>query len=131
MNKIFKDSTNKLLYSPMIAIYPTKINLYTEYIANVAKIFFKILNDNDIEYYLFAGSSIGLLRNSKSIPWVDDYDIIIFEKDMAKFQKIILILEKNLFFVKPVNLSIPILHISNKANTTFKHKFTNLNRPKI
>ncbi len=84
MNEIFNDISNNLLYSPMIGIYPSKLNLYTPFINDIAKIFFKILNNSKIEYYVFAGSAIGLLRNCQSIPWVDDYDIIIFEKDIPK-----------------------------------------------
>ncbi len=81
MEKIFSVEKSKLLYSPLNSIYPSKINLFTDFIANVAKIFFKIMEQSDIKYYLFAGNSIGLLRNGKSIPWVDDYDIIILIND--------------------------------------------------
>jgi len=75
----------------MIGIYPSKVNIYTQFINNIAQIFFKILEDSKIEYYVFAGSAIGLIRNGKSIPWVDDYDIIIFEKDMKQIDNILTI----------------------------------------
>ncbi len=81
MEKIFSVEKSKLLYSPLNSIYPSKINLFSDFIANVAKIFFQIMEQSNIKYYLFAGNSIGLLRNAKSIPWVDDYDIIIFIND--------------------------------------------------
>jgi hypothetical protein len=125
MNKIFNESSDKLLYSPMISIYPSRVNLHTEYIANIAKIFFQILNESNIEYYVFAGSSIGLLRNGSSIPWVDDYDIIIFENDLPKFDKIISILRKNLFIVRNVEKTIPTLKNIKKLNSNFKPLFNN------
>ena len=111
MDKIFNDVSNNLLYSPLIGIYPAKVNLYTPYIADLAKIFFTIIDAIKVEYYVFAGSSIGLLRNGKSIPWVDDYDIIIFEKDMKKIDTILATCEKNLFRIKKIELG-PI----NQAN---------------
>ncbi len=103
MNDLFLDTSNNLLYSPMIGIYPTKVNIYTNFINKIAKIFFKILDNNNLEYYVFAGSSIGLLRNAKSIPWVDDYDIIVFEKDLDKLKTVLKILENNLFKVKKID----------------------------
>ena len=104
MNKIFNLPPEQLLYSPMIGVYPAKLNLHTPYIKNIAKIFFKILDESKIEYYLFAGSSIGLLRNGKSIPWVDDYDIIIFDKDLAKLEKVLKVFENNYFKTRRVEI---------------------------
>jgi phosphorylcholine metabolism protein LicD len=110
MNEIFNDLSNNLLYSPLIGIYPAKLNLYNPFINDIAKIFFNILNNSKIEYYVFAGSSIGLLRNCQSIPWVDDYDIIIFEKDLVKLQKLLLIYEKNLFKIRKLTNSQNIIY---------------------
>ena len=104
MNKIFNLPRDQLLYSPMIGVYPAKLNLHTPYIKNLAKIFFKILEESKIEYYVFAGSSIGLLRNGKSIPWVDDYDIIIFEKDLPKLEKLMKVFENNYFKTRRVEI---------------------------
>jgi len=53
----------------------------------MAKIYFSILNKSKFEYYIFAGSAIGLVRDGKNIPWVDDYDIIIFKKNLKLFKK--------------------------------------------
>ncbi len=103
MNDLFLDNSSNLLYSPMIGIYPTKVNIYTDFINKIAKVFFKILDNNNLEYYVFAGSAIGLIRNGKSIPWVDDYDIIVFEKDLDKLKLILKILEHNLFKVKQID----------------------------
>jgi len=104
MNKIFNLPPEQLLYSPMVGVYPAKLNLHTPYIKNLAKIFFKILDESKIEYYVFAGSSIGLLRNNKSIPWVDDYDIIIFDKDLNKLEKLLTVFESNLFKTRRIEV---------------------------
>ena len=97
MNKIFTD-VNNLLYLPTHGIIQSRVNLYTEFVHECAQIFFKILMDHKLEFFLFAGSSIGFLRDKKSIPWVDDYDIIIFEDQRKLFdKKIIPILKENGF----------------------------------
>jgi len=102
MENLFCNPLKNLLYSPMSGVYPSKVNLHTPFIKDIAKVFFKILDDAKLEYYLFAGSAIGLVRNMKSIPWVDDYDIIVFDKDIKILEKALDIIKKNLFFVKPV-----------------------------
>ena len=117
MDKIFSDVSNNLLYSPLIGIYPAKVNLYTPYISDIAKIFFKIMENSKVEYYVFAGSSIGLIRNGKSIPWVDDYDIIVFEKDMKKLNSILETCEKNFFRIKKIELG-PITQINRLSGYT-------------
>ncbi len=105
MEEIFTAQKNDLLYSPMNGIYPTKLNLHTPFIKKVAEIFFKILEESKIEYYVFAGSSIGLVRNGKSIPWVDDYDIIIFEKDLKELEKVLKVFEKNCFKIRKLEFA--------------------------
>jgi phosphorylcholine metabolism protein LicD len=64
--------------------------------SDIAKIYFRILNQTDLEYYVFAGSAIGMLRNGKNIPWVDDYDIIIFQDQIEIYKrKVIPLLSKH------------------------------------
>ena len=49
------------------------------------KEFIKILDDNNIHYHIIGGLLIGLFRHNNSfIPWDDDIDICIFEKDKLK-----------------------------------------------
>jgi len=48
----------------------------------LTKIITTILDDNNIDYFLIGGSLIGYHRHNKSfIPWDDDIDIGVFEKD--------------------------------------------------
>jgi len=92
---------NKLLYLPNIGISNNKVNSYNNFINDQAKIFFTILNNLKLNYYVFAGSSIGLIRNQNNIPWVDDYDVILFEADIKYFEtKVIPIIKKHFFEVK-------------------------------
>lgn len=80
MENIFLKKNKNLLYLPSYGIYPSSVNLYSELKHHFAKIFFNILVKSNIEFFVFAGSSIGLLRNNKNTPWVDDYDIVVFKE---------------------------------------------------
>mgnify|MGYP003336061824 FL=1 len=101
LKKIFpEEDISKYHYSPVLGIYPSRINMYTEFIHETAKIFFQILEYYEINYAVFAGQSVGMVRNRKNIPWVDDFDIIIMEEDFEKFEKIQPILKLNNFNIK-------------------------------
>lgn len=72
----------KMFYTPCCGLIGTQVPTYNNYVHMCAKIFFELLNNNNIDYYVFAGTSIGYVRNKSNIPWVDDYDIIIFEDNI-------------------------------------------------
>ena len=98
MDQIFTAPSDKLLYLPTHGVLQSRVNLYTEFVHKCARVFFKILIDNKVEFYVFAGSAIGYVRNKRNIPWVDDYDVIIFEDQRKKFdEEIVPILSKNGF----------------------------------
>jgi DNA-binding ferritin-like protein len=54
----------------------------------------KILTDHNIKYFVEGGSLLGAVRHKGLIPWDDDIDLGIFDKD---FEKIIPLFEKNLY----------------------------------
>jgi hypothetical protein len=94
--------TNKLLFLPNIGISNNLVNSYNNFINDQAKVFFSILDKINLDYYVFAGSAIGLVRTENNIPWVDDYDIIVFEENINFFEtKVIPIIKKNKFTIKP------------------------------
>lgn len=56
------------------------------------------LDENDIEYFVSSGLLIGLFRHNNSfIPWDDDIDICIFEKDLNKLDNTF---DKNAWVIK-------------------------------
>ena len=91
-------------YLPTVGITNLKLNEPTELIADQAAIFFKILDAFTIPYALFAGSSIGLLRNAKTLPFSDDYDIIVLNQHVPLLANAIQTLKKHGFkIVQSIN----------------------------
>ena len=57
---------------------------------NLLQILTKLFDDNHIEYFIICGALIGYHRHNKGfIPWDDDIDIGVFEKDSDKITQII------------------------------------------
>lgn len=72
---------------------------YLEYddetLNHLKKVLLMILNDvktvcdkHDINYYIYAGSGIGVARHGGFIPWDDDVDVAMFRKDFNRFSKL-------------------------------------------
>ena len=49
----------------------------------------KICNDNDIQYFLAGGTSLGAVRHGGFLPWDDDVDLYITRKNYEKLDKIL------------------------------------------
>lgn len=84
-------------YLPTVGVTNLKLCEPNEVIADQATIFFRILDAFNIPYALFAGSSIGLLRSGKTLPFVDDYDIIIFNNHVPMLSNAVPVLKKHGF----------------------------------
>lgn len=56
---------------------------------SVFKDFIKICEENNLQYFLFAGCAIGVERHQGFIPWDDDIDIGMLREDYDKIIKII------------------------------------------
>lgn len=50
----------------------------------------RICKKNDIQYWIDYGTLLGAIRHGGFIPWDDDLDICIWDKDFERFQKICL-----------------------------------------
>lgn len=72
---------------------------YREYddetLKHLQKVLLMVLNDvktvceeYNINYYIYAGSGIGIARHEGFIPWDDDVDIAMFRKDFNRFSEI-------------------------------------------
>ena len=59
----------------------------------ILKYFIEVCEENDLTYFLYAGSLLGVIRHQGFIPWDDDIDVIMFREDFEKLNKIF---EKNL-----------------------------------
>lgn len=52
--------------------------------------FDKICNENSLEYFLACGNVLGAVRHGGFIPWDDDIDVCMLEKDYKKLEKLLL-----------------------------------------
>ena len=90
---LFIDKNQKNYYFASTGITNLTLTTYNEFIHDQAILFFNILSryclDETFEYAIFAGNSVGLLRNQNNLPWGDDYDIIIFDKHVPILLKTI------------------------------------------
>ena len=51
--------------------------------------FMKICDENNLQYFAFAGTGIGAVRHKGFIPWDDDMDIALPRADFEKFIKLV------------------------------------------
>lgn len=61
----------------------------------ILKDFSKICEENNLKYYMYAGSLLGTIRHEGFIPWDDDLDVVMFRDDFEKFKKIFLASENS------------------------------------
>lgn len=86
---IFNNNISETYYSEVYG-FTKNVSVYRNFTHMYAQVLFKIFEEEKLDYYVFAGTAIGYVRNKKNIPWIDDYDIIIFEKDIEKFTNTII-----------------------------------------
>ena len=58
-------------------------------IMDIFKDFIKICEENDIQYFLHAGTNIGAVRHKGFIPWDDEIDVALLRDDYEKLLKIL------------------------------------------
>ena len=65
---------------------------------SILKATVKVLNEDNIKYFLIGGSCLGAVRHNGFIPWDDDVDIGIFREDYNKLPEIFKKLPDNMFY---------------------------------
>ena len=55
----------------------------------IMKVFNEICNKNNIRYVIFSGTQLGAVRHQAIIPWDDDLDVVVWEKDKKKLMKVL------------------------------------------
>lgn len=60
---------------------------FTDAAKHIYSQIFSILDHFGIEYFVFAGTLVGYVRNGRMPPWMDDIDIMIFGENISLFEE--------------------------------------------
>lgn len=63
---------------------------YTQVSRHIYGQLFEIFEFHKLDFYLFAGTIVGYLRNGRPPAWMDDIDIIIFEDQIDHFEQTVI-----------------------------------------
>ncbi|MCQ2776559.1 MAG: LicD family protein [Bacilli bacterium] len=66
----------------------------------ILKAFIKVCEDNNLTYYLCAGTCLGAVRHKGFIPWDDDVDVILPREDFDKFIQLQDAFEDKKYFIQ-------------------------------
>lgn len=55
---------------------------------SILDVFAKICDKHKIDYWLYAGTALGAYRHGGFIPWDDDLDVLVRQKDLKKLTRI-------------------------------------------
>lgn len=96
------------------------IEILQEESRNCLKEFLRACDENNLHYYLFYGSLLGVVRHKGFIPWDDDIDIAMPRKDYEKFITLFGDHFTNDYFLDGYNCS---QYLNNQPNcrVDFKH----------
>ena len=102
---LFINLSQPCYYFYSIGVTNLHLTTYNDFMHDQAKLLFNVLNvyetTGKLKYAVFAGNSVGLVRVGRNLPWGDDYDLILFENDIAFFSdNVIPELERFGFMVK-------------------------------
>ena len=78
-----KDYSNKLSIKDI-----ENIKKGQKIMTNMFKVFDRICRENNLKYWCYSGTLLGVIRHKGWIPWDGDIDVCMLEKDFNKFNKI-------------------------------------------
>ena len=65
------------------------MNLQQSLLLDMYKDAARILDENGIRYFVHYGTAIGTLRHDGFIPWDDDIDVVIWDEDLERVNKLL------------------------------------------
>lgn len=80
------DMSQQGIYTSISGYSHARYTQYTEASRHIHNQILRILESFGIEYYLFAGSMVGYVRNRQMPKWMDDLDVIIFDHQVELFE---------------------------------------------
>lgn len=83
---LFKNNISNIYFYPTIG-FTVNVPTYREINHLYAIVLFNLLKELKLQYYVFAGTSVGYVRDKRNIPWVDDFDILLFNDQVDYFIK--------------------------------------------
>lgn len=84
------DSEKPLAFTCATGILNAAFPQLTPLAEEFYKVMLGLFNESGLEYYLFAGSMVGVVRDKKNPPWVDDLDLLVFDHQMHIFRQRVL-----------------------------------------
>lgn len=94
----------------------------------ILKDFIKICEENNLTYYIYAGSLLGAIRHNGFIPWDDDLDVVMFRDHYEKFKKIFLATPNEKYELLTNETSDDYFHLLSKLmikGTLFEEEWVN------
>ncbi|MEE0943625.1 phosphorylcholine transferase LicD [Methanobrevibacter sp.] len=94
----------------------------------ILKEFINICEENNLTYYMYAGSLLGTIRHQGFIPWDDDLDVIMFRDDFEKFKEIFIANNHDKIKLLSIETEKDYFHLLAKLmlkDTLFEEKWVN------
>jgi len=85
----------------------------------------KLLNNNNVSYWVCNGTLLGLIRDKQLIPWDHDIDIAIFRKDISK-TTIMNLMMSNGYKIKDQGFELDYITFSKRGGRDVDFNFYNL-----